>query len=284
MPVRITKLEEMKEQKERIACITAYDYPTAKLADAAGIPLILVGDSLGNVVLGYDSTVYVTMDDIVRHTQAVVHGAHEALIVADMPFMSYRVSIEDTIRNVGRLIQEAGAHAVKLEGGKSVAETVARITSSGIPVLGHLGLTPQSVNQLGGYRVQGRTLLKAQELLEDAEALEAAGVFGVVLESVPGPLAEVVTRRLRVPTIGIGAGAGCDGQIQVLHDILGLSDRTPRHAKQYVNLNQIISDAIAAYAGDVRDNNFPTDEHTVGIDDAVLRDLMSGVSGVPKDS
>lgn len=284
MPVRITKLEEMKEQRERIACITAYDYPTAKLADAAGIPLILVGDSLGNVVLGYDSTVYVTMDDIVRHTQAVVHGAHEALIVADMPFMSYRMSIEDTMRNVGRLIQEAGAHAVKLEGGKSVAETVARITSSGIPVLGHLGLTPQSVNQLGGYRVQGRTLWKAQELLEDAEALEASGVFGVVLESVPGPLAEIVTKRLRVPTIGIGAGAGCDGQIQVLHDILGLSDRTPRHAKQYVNLNQVISEAIVAYAGDVRDNNFPTEEHTTGIDDSVLRDLMSGVSGVPTDS
>lgn len=223
MPVRITKFREMKQAGERIPCITAYDYPTAKLADAAGIPLILVGDSLGNVVLGYDSTVHVTMDDMVRHTQAVVRGAKNALIVADMPFMSYQASVEDAIRNAGRLIQEAGAHAVKLEGGKPIAEAVARLTSAGIPVLGHLGLTPQSVNQLGGYRVQGRTLPEAQELLDDAEALEAAGAFGVVLESVPGTLAEIVTNRLRVPTIGIGAGVGCDGQIQVLHDVLGLS-------------------------------------------------------------
>jgi 3-methyl-2-oxobutanoate hydroxymethyltransferase len=277
MPVRINRFQEMKQAGEPIPSITAYDYPTAKLADAAGIPLILVGDSLGNVVLGYDATVYVTMDDMVRHTQAVVRGAQQALIVADMPFMSYQASVEDAVRNAGRLIQEAGAHAVKLEGGKSIAESVKRITDAGIPVLGHLGLTPQSVNQLGGYRVQGRTLPQAQELLEDAEALEAAGVFAIVLESVPGPLAAVVTKRLRVPTIGIGAGAGCDGQIQVLHDVLGLSDRQPKHAKQYANLNQIIEEAIAAYAGDVRDGNFPMAEHTTQIDDAVLRELMGGV-------
>lgn len=277
MPVRITKFREMKQAGERIPCITAYDYPTAKLADAAGIPLILVGDSLGNVVLGYDSTVHVTMDDMVRHTQAVVRGAKNALIVADMPFMSYQASVEDAIRNAGRLIQEAGAHAVKLEGGKPIAEAVARLTSAGIPVLGHLGLTPQSVNQLGGYRVQGRTLPEAQELLDDAEALEAAGAFGVVLESVPGTLAEIVTNRLRVPTIGIGAGVCCDGQIKVLHDVLGLTDRAPKHAKQYANLNQIIEEAIAAYAGDVRDGAFPTGEHTTVIDDAVLRELMRGV-------
>jgi 3-methyl-2-oxobutanoate hydroxymethyltransferase len=277
MPVRITKFEEMKQAGERIPCITAYDYPTAKLADSAGVPLILVGDSLGNVVLGFDSTVHVTLDDMIRHTQAVVRGARVALIVADMPFMSYQVSVEEAVRNAGRLVQEAGAHAVKLEGGKSVAEAVDRITSAGIPVLGHLGLTPQSVNQLGGYRVQGRTLLQAQELLEEAEALEAAGVFGVVLESVPGQLAEEVTKRLRIPTIGIGAGAGCDGQIQVLHDVLGLGDRLPKHAKQYANLNQIIEEAIASYAIDVRDRSFPTDEHTTMIDDAVLRDLTGGV-------
>ena len=277
MPVRINKLQEMKRRGERIPCITAYDYPTAKLAEAAGIPLILVGDSLGNVVLGYDSTVHVTMDDMVRHTQSVVRGARAALIVSDMPFMSYQASAEDAVRNAGRLIQEAGAHAVKLEGGKVIAESVARITSAGIPVLGHLGLTPQSVNQLGGYRVQGRTLPQAQELLEDAEALEAAGAFGVVLEAVPGPLATIVTNRLRVPTIGIGAGAGCDGQIQVLHDILGFSDRAPKHAKQYANLNQVIEEAIAAYAGDVRDGNFPTSEHTTEIDDSVLGKLMGGV-------
>ena len=273
MPVRITKFQEMKRAGEPIPCITAYDYPTAKLADAAGIPLILVGDSWGNVVLGFDSTVHVTMDDMVRHTQAVVRGAREALIVADMPFLSYQASIEDAVRNAGRLVQEAGAHAVKLEGGKSVADAVERITEAGIPVLGHLGLTPQSVNQLGGYRVQGRTLPQAQAMLEDAEALEAAGAFGVVLESVPGPLAQVLTKCLRVPTIGIGAGAGCDGQIQVLHDVLGLSDRLPKHGKQYADLKQIIEEALAAYAGDVRDGNFPTAEHTTEIDDAVLREL-----------
>ncbi len=278
MSVRITRFQEMKRAGESIPCITAYDYPTAKLADAAGIPLILVGDSLGNVVLGYDSTVHVTMDDMVRHTQAVVRGAREALIVADMPFMSYQVNADEAVRNAGRLVQEAGAHAVKLEGGTAVAEAVARITSAGIPVLGHLGLTPQSVNQLGGYRVQGRTLPQAQKLLEDAEALEAAGAFGIVLESVPGMLAQVVTNRLQVPTIGIGAGVGCDGQIQVLHDVLGLSSRLPKHAKQYANLNQIIEEAIAAYAGDVRDKNFPTAEHTTEIDDAVMRELLGGVS------
>lgn len=277
MPVRITKFQEMKRAGEPIPCITAYDYPTAKLADAAGIPLILVGDSLGNVVLGFGSTVHVTMDDMVRHTQAVVRGAREALIVADMPFLSYQASIEDAVRNAGRLVQEAGAHAVKLEGGKSVADAVERITEAGIPVLGHLGLTPQSVNQLGGYRVQGRTLPQAQAMLEDAEALEAAGAFGVVLESVPGPLAQVLTKCLRVPTIGIGAGAGCDGQIQVLHDVLGLSDRLPKHGKQYADLKQIIEEALAAYAGDVRDGNFPTAEHTTEIDDAVLRELMGDV-------
>jgi 3-methyl-2-oxobutanoate hydroxymethyltransferase len=283
MPVRITKLQEMKQAGERIPSITAYDYPTAKLVDAAGIPMILVGDSLGNVVLGYESTVRVTMDDMVRHTQAVVRGAKNALIVADMPFMSYQVSVEDGVRNAGRLIQEAGAHAVKLEGGKAIAETVRRIVTTGIPVLGHLGLTPQSVNQLGGYRIQGRTLPQAQELLEDAETLEAAGVFAVVLEGVPGPLATVVTKRLRVPTIGIGAGAGCDGQIQVLHDVLGLGDRQPKHAKRYAELDRVIEEAVAAYAGEVRDGDFPTAEHTTDIDDAVLRELLGGVQSRVED-
>jgi 3-methyl-2-oxobutanoate hydroxymethyltransferase len=278
MPVRTTKFHEMKQEGMPIPCITAYDYPTAKLADAAGIPLILVGDSLGNVVLGYDSTTDVTMDDMVRHTQAVVRGARKALIVADMPFMSYQVNSDEAVRNAGRLVQEAGAHAVKLEGGAAVAETVARITSAGIPVLGHLGLTPQSVNQLGGYRVQGRTLPQAQRLLDDAAKLEAAGAFGIVLESVPGLLAQVVTDGLQIPTIGIGAGIGCDGQIQVLHDVLGLSNRIPKHAKQYADLNKIIEQAITAYAGDVRGRKFPTDEHSTEIDVAVMRELQSGAS------
>jgi 3-methyl-2-oxobutanoate hydroxymethyltransferase len=277
MPVRTTKFHEMKQEGMPIPCITAYDYPTAKLADAAGIPLILVGDSLGNVVLGYDSTTYVTMDDMIRHTQAVARGARNALVVADMPFMSYQINADEAVRNAGRLVQEAGAHAVKLEGGAAVAETVARITSAGIPVLGHLGLTPQSVNQLGGYRVQGRTLPQAQRLLEDAAKLEEAGAFGIVLESVPGLLAQMLTNRIHIPTIGIGAGAGCDGQIQVLHDVLGLSHRLPKHAKQYANLTRIIEQAIAAYANDVRDRNFPTVEHSTEIDNAVMCELQDGM-------
>jgi 3-methyl-2-oxobutanoate hydroxymethyltransferase len=277
MPVRTTKFHEMKQEGMPIPCITAYDYPTAKLADAAGIPLILVGDSLGNVVLGYDSTTYVTMDDMIRHTQAVARGARNALVVADMPFMSYQINADEAVRNAGRLVQEAGAHAVKLEGGAAVAETVARITSAGIPVLGHLGLTPQSVNQLGGYRVQGRTLPQAQRLLEDAAKLEEAGAFGIVLESVPGLLAQMLTNRIHIPTIGIGAGAGCDGQIQVLHDVLGLSHRLPKHAKQYANLTRIIEQAIAAYANDVRDRNFPTEEHSTEIDNAVMCELQDGM-------
>jgi len=277
MPVRTTKFHEMKQEGMPIPCITAYDYPTAKLADAAGIPLILVGDSLGNVVLGYDSTTYVTMDDMIRHTQAVARGARNALVVADMPFMSYQINADEAVRNAGRLVQEAGAHAVKLEGVAAVAETVARITSAGIPVLGHLGLTPQSVNQLGGYRVQGRTLPQAQRLLEDAAKLEEAGAFGIVLESVPGLLAQMLTNRIHIPTIGIGAGAGCDGQIQVLHDVLGLSHRLPKHAKQYANLTRIIEQAIAAYANDVRDRNFPTEEHSTEIDNAVMCELQDGM-------
>jgi 3-methyl-2-oxobutanoate hydroxymethyltransferase len=222
------------------------------------------------------------MDDMVRHTQAVVRGAPDAFIVADMPFMSYQVSIEEAVRNAGRLIAEGGAQAVKLEGGRVVAEAVRRIVDAGIPVLGHLGLTPQSVNVLGGYRVQGKTLREAQRLMEDAEAIEKAGAFAVVLESVPGPLAAVLSMRLRIPTIGIGAGAGCDGQIQVLHDVLGLGDRTPKHAKRYADLNKAIADAVTAYAGDVRSGAFPAAEHTTQIDDAVLKELLAGVTPEPR--
>jgi 3-methyl-2-oxobutanoate hydroxymethyltransferase len=274
MPVRITHLQEMKNKGERIPCITAYDFPMARLADQVDIPLILVGDSLGNVVLGYDTTVPVTMEDMIHHTKAVVRGASDALIVADMPFMSYQVNVDEAVRNAGRLMQEAGAHAVKLEGGKQVAEAVQRMTGVGIPVLGHLGLTPQSVNQLGGFRVQGKTVAEAQRLMDDADALQEAGAFGVVLEAVPGPLAEVITKRLTIPTIGIGAGAGCDGQIQVLHDVLGLGMRTPKHAKRFAELDEVIGAALSAYAGEVHDGRFPTAEHTTEIDDAVLRELL----------
>jgi 3-methyl-2-oxobutanoate hydroxymethyltransferase len=277
MPIRTTKLMEMKQVGERIACVTAYDFPTARLAAAAGLPLILVGDSLGNVVLGYDSTLPVTMDDMVHHTRAVVRGAPDALVVADMPFMSYQVNADEAMRNAGRLMQEGGASAVKLEGGQHIAETVTRLTDAGIPVMGHLGLTPQSVNQLGGYRVQGRTLPEAQRMLDDAEALERGGVFSIVLEAVPAPLAAVVTKRLRVPTIGIGAGAECDGQIQVLHDILGLGTRQPKHGKRYLDLNAMIGEALQRYAAQVREGTFPAEEHATGIDDAVLLELLGAV-------
>ncbi len=277
MPVRTTKLQEMKDAGEPIPCMTAYDFPTARLVEAAGVPLILVGDSLGNVVLGYETTVPVTMDDMVHHTRAVVRGAPNALVVTDMPFMSYNVNADEALRNAARLLQEGGAQAVKLEGGKPVADTVRRMTEAGIPVMGHLGLTPQSVNQLGGYRAQGKTLPEAQRLLEDAEALERAGIFSIVLETIPAELARVVTKRLHVPTIGIGAGAACDGQIQVLHDVLGLGTYRPRHAKLYADLNEVIGKALRSYVEEVRGGSFPTDEHTVAIDDAVLRELLGGV-------
>ncbi len=273
MRVRTTKLLEMKQAGERIVCITAYDYAMARLVDEAQIPVALVGDSLGNVVLGYDSTIPVTLDDMVRHTQAVVRGSERALIVADMPFMTYNVSVEDSLRNAARLMQEGGAQAVKLEGGTAVAEVVRRLTESGIPVMGHVGLTPQSVHQLGGYRVQGRTLGEARRLMDDALALEEAGAFAVVIESAPGELAKLVSSRLTIPTIGIGAGAGCDGQVQVIYDILGLSARQPRHAKQYARLNDVILAALQAYAAEVSDASFPAAEHTTAIDENVLREL-----------
>ena len=273
MRVRTTKLLEMKQAGERIVCVTAYDYAMARLVDEAQIPVALVGDSLGNVVLGYDSTIPVTLDDMVRHTQAVVRGSERALVVADMPFMTYSVSVEDAMRNAARLMQEGGAQAVKLEGGTSVAEVVRRLTESGIPVMGHVGLTPQSVHQLGGYRVQGRTLIEARRLMGDALAVEEAGAFAVVIESAPGELARLVSSRLTIPTIGIGAGAGCDGQVQVIHDILGLSARQPRHAKQYARLSDVILAALQAYAAEVSDASFPTAGHTTAIDQNVLREL-----------
>ena len=277
MPVRISKLQDMKTAGERIVCVTAYDFPSARLVQQAGFEVVLVGDSLGNVVLGYDTTIPVTLDDVLHHTRAVARGAPDLLVVADMPFMTFNVSVDDALRNAGRLLQEGGAHAVKLEGGEPVAGAVRRLTESGIPVMGHLGLTPQSVNQLGGYRVQGRTLEQAQRLLDDADALEEAGAFSVVLEAVPAELARIVTDRLRVPTIGIGAGPDCDGQIQVWHDILGFGARRPKHAKRYADLNETIGTALAAYVQEVREGRFPAPEHAESIDDAVLRELLSGV-------
>ncbi len=273
MRIRTSKLVEMKQAGQPIVCVTAYDYTMARLVDEAGIPVVLVGDSLGNVMLGYDSTIPVTLDDIIHHTRAVVRGAQDALIVADMPFMTYNVGVEDALRNAGRLLQEGGAQAVKLEGGAFVAETVRCLTENGIPVMGHLGLTPQSVHQLGGYRVQGRTAGQARRLLDDALAIENAGAFAIVLETVPGNVAQAVTGRLAVPTIGIGAGPGCDGQIQVVHDILGLGTRQPRHARRYAELNAVTVDALRAYRDEVSAGAFPTAEHTTEADAAVVAEL-----------
>ena len=271
MRVTIQQIQEMKQRGERIAMLTAYEYSIAKLLDAAGVPMLLVGDRLASVVLGYETTIHETMDDMVRHAQAVVRGTERALIVGDLPFMSYQVSVEEALRNAGRLMREGGTGAVKLEGGVTVAETVRRIVQAGVPVMGHIGLTPQSVHQLSGHKVQGRSAEVATRLVADAVALEQAGAFAVVLEGMPTLLAAEVTRRLRIPTIGIGAGPECDGQVQVIHDLLGLfTDFVPRHARRYANLGEQIVDAARRYADDVREGSFPTAKESFSMDAAVL--------------
>jgi 3-methyl-2-oxobutanoate hydroxymethyltransferase len=270
----ITELKVMKQRGEKIPMLTAYDYPTARLVEQAGVPIILVGDSLGMVVLGYDSTVPVTMEDMIHHTKAVVRGTERAIVVADMPFMSYQVSAEDALRNAGRLMKETGCTAVKLEGGQEVADTVRRLTAAGIPVMGHLGLTPQSVHQLGGYRLQGKTPAAAVKLVHDAKALEDAGAFAVVLETIPARVAECVSQRLQIPTIGIGAGPFCDGQVQVLHDFLGIfQDFVPRHAKQFAQVGATIRDAVSTYVADVQAGAFPTAKESFGMKQEAPREL-----------
>ena len=274
MRVTINEIKEMKSKQEKIVMLTAYDYSTAKLVDEAGIPLILVGDSLGMVMLGYESTIPVTMDEMIHHTKAVVRGTKQALVIGDMPFMTYHTSISDALRNAARFIQEGGAQAVKLEGGVTVAETVKRIVECGIPVMGHIGLTPQSIHQLGGHKVQGKTPEAAKQLLKDAQALEQAGAFAVVLELVPAPLSKLITQKLSIPTIGIGAGLECDGQIQVISDLLGLfSDFVPKHAKQYAKLAGTIRAALADYIAEVKAGKFPTTEHSSTIDESLLEEL-----------
>ena len=269
------RLQEMKRQGQRIAMLTAYDYPSTRFIDDAGAHMILVGDSLGMVVLGYDSTLPVTLEDMLYHVKAVTRGAQRAFVVADMPFLTYQVSVEDAMRNAGRLMKEGGAHAVKLEGGEAMAPTVARLVSAGIPVQGHIGLTPQSIHQLGGYRVQGRTRKHAKRLLLDALALEAAGAFSIVLEGVPTELARLITQRLTVPIIGIGAGPYCDGQVQVFHDFLGFyPDFVPKHAKQYARVGDIIKAAVQQYITEVQDNTFPASQHAVSMDESLLEGLQ----------
>jgi 3-methyl-2-oxobutanoate hydroxymethyltransferase len=253
----------MKKGGERIAMLTAYDYPSAKLAEEAGVDVILVGDSLGMVVLGYDSTVPVTMGDMIHHTRAARRGARDTFIVTDMPFLSYQVSPAQALENAGRLVQEGGCEAVKVEGGEEIAPQVQALTRAGIPVCAHVGLTPQSATALSGYKVQGRTAEAATKLLNDALALERAGAFMIVLECIPVQVAELVTRRLSIPTIGIGAGVACDGQVLVYHDTLGLFDRfTPKFVKQYATLASHARDALGAYVREVREGVFPGPEHT----------------------
>ena len=272
--ITVRHIAEMKQRGEKIPMITAYDYTTAVLADAAEIPIVLVGDSLGMVVLGHDSTIPVTMDDIIHHTKMVARGNKNSLIVADLPFMTYQVDPAEALRNAARLLQEGGAHTVKLEGGENIAPTVRRIVQCDIPVMGHVGVTPQSVNAFGGYRVRGRTAQQASQIVRDALALEEAGAYAVVLELVPAPLSRLISEKLTVPTIGIGAGPDCDGQVQVLHDMLGLfTDFVPRHAKQYANLGQTIRDAFCQYAQEVKDRSFPTTKESFTMDEAVLAEL-----------
>ncbi len=274
MRVTINEIKEMKSKKEKIVMLTSYDYSTAKLVDEAGIPLILVGDSLGMVLLGYESTIPVTMDEMIHHTKAVVRGTKQALVIGDMPFMTYHTNISDALRNAARFIQEGGAQAVKLEGGVTVAEAVKRIVECGIPAMGHIGLTPQSIHQLGGYKVQGKTPEVAERLLKDARALEQAGAFAVVLELVPAPLSRLITQKLSIPTIGIGAGPDCDGQVQVIPDLLGLfSDFVPKHAKQYAKLAGLIRTALADYTAEVKAGKFPTAEHSSTMDESLLEEL-----------
>jgi 3-methyl-2-oxobutanoate hydroxymethyltransferase len=264
----------MKQKGEKIVMLTSYDYATARLVENVGIPMILVGDSLGMVVLGYETPIPVTMEVMIHHTRAVVRGTSKAMVIGDMPFMTYHTSIEEAMRNAARFIQEAGAQAVKLEGGITVAATVKRIVDCGIPVMGHLGLTPQSVHQLGGLKVQAKSLEAARRLIDDALALEQAGAFAIVLEAIPYKLAEIVTKKVSVPTIGIGAGPYCDGQVQIINDILGLfTEFVPKHAKQYARLAEAMANAVTEYYNEVRSGKFPTEKHSFIIDDAVLKEL-----------
>lgn len=271
--VTTTALAALKAAGEPIVMITAYDAPAARLVEAAGVDVVLIGDSLGMTVLGYDSTLPVTMDDMLRATSAVSRATSRVLVVADMPFMSYQVSFEEALRNAGRFLAEAGAHAVKLEGGVAAADLVGLMTDAGIPVMGHVGLTPQSVNVFGGYKLQGRDTESALRLVEDCLALEAAGAFAIVLELVPAELAALVSEELTIPTIGIGAGGGCDGQVQVFHDVLGLGTFTPRHAKRYAEVGSAITKAVAAYAADVRTAAFPGEKNLSHMDPEVVAEL-----------
>lgn len=270
----VMTFKQAKENGEKLTMLTAYDYSTAKLIDDAGINSILVGDSLGNVMLGYDDTISVTMEDMIHHGAAVARGAKNALVIIDMPFMSYQTSVYDALVNAGRLMKEGRAGAVKLEGGTEVAPQIKAIVAAGIPVCGHIGLTPQSINAFGGFKVQGKSEEAAKKLLEDARAVEAAGAFAVVVEGVPKKLADIITEQLTIPTIGIGAGNGCDGQVLVYQDMLGMfSDFTPKFVKKYAGLGEVMKEAFANYIEEVQSGAFPAKEHEYSIDDSVIEKL-----------
>ncbi|AFS79581.1 3-methyl-2-oxobutanoate hydroxymethyltransferase PanB [Gottschalkia acidurici 9a] len=265
---------ESKRNNEKITVLTAYDYQMARLIDDAGIDCILVGDSLGMVVLGYENTLEVTLDDMIHHAKAVSRGVNRTFVVADMPFLSYHISVEESVRNAGRLIQEGKAHAVKLEGGIEVIDKIKAIINAKIPVLGHIGLTPQSVNMFGGFKVQGKDEERAKSIIKDALELEKAGVFGIVLEGIPEKLAKIITEKLTIPTIGIGAGNSCDGQVLVINDMLGMyDDFVPKFVKTYANLKDEIENGVKQYIREVKEIEFPGKEHTFNIDDDVLEKL-----------
>ena len=273
-PVTVPDISGRKNSGKKITALTAYDYSFSKLLDATDIDIILVGDSLGMVSLGHENTLSVTLENMIDHTRAVKRGAQRALVVGDMPFMSYQVSVEQAVTNAGRLIQEGGASAVKIEGGARMADRVQAIVQAGIPVMGHIGLTPQSVHQFGGYKVQGKNYLDSRQIRQDARDLQNAGIFAVVMEGIPGELAEEITSELKIPTIGIGAGLHCDGQILVLHDLLGLTqDFVPKFVKQYAQLADILKSAVSEYIQEVRTETFPGQEHTYHSKQGILKQV-----------
>ena len=270
----VITFQKAKEEQKKISMLTAYDYSTAKLMDEAGVNSILVGDSLGNVMLGYKDTLSVTMEDMIHHGKAVSRGVKNALLIIDMPFMSYQASVYDAVKNAGRLVKEAGANAVKLEGGVSVCPQIKAIVDTSIPVIAHLGLTPQSIHAFGGFKVQGKDEAAAKKLLEDAKAVEAAGAFALVLEGIPSKLAELITNELTIPTIGIGAGAVCDGQVLVYQDMLGMySDFTPKFVKKYANVGGIMREAFKKYCVEIQNGDFPAKEHEYDIADDIIEKL-----------
>ncbi|QNO13805.1 3-methyl-2-oxobutanoate hydroxymethyltransferase [Alkalicella caledoniensis] len=270
----VSSFMQSKVKGDKISMLTAYDYSTAKLLDEAGVECLLVGDSLGMVMLGYDSTLKVTVDDMVHHTKAVARGAKRALVIADMPYLSYHISVEETIKNAGRLIQEGDAQGVKLEGGEEILDKIEALIKAQIPVLGHLGLTPQSVNMMGGYKVQGKSEEQAKQLIADAKLLEKAGVFGIVLECVPKQLADHISKSISIPTIGIGAGNGCDGQVLVIQDMLGMySDLAPKFVKRYKNTGETMKEGVREYIQEVKSGAFPEDKHSFMLKDDVLEKL-----------